>query len=62
MQRSRSYPRSSNKAPRQLIDEAQLRRPGRGQHGGPIGGQLTSGANSRSYVDYVISSAVNSAE
>ncbi len=53
MQRSRTYPKSSPRAPRQEIDEAQLRRVQTAdQHGLPIGIQLTGGSESRSYVDW----------
>jgi hypothetical protein len=63
MRRSRSYPRDYNKAPRQLIDEAQLRRTVNGHlHGSPIGRQLTGGAISRTAADSALASDVNGAE
>lgn len=50
--RNSPYPRKSNKAPRQMIDEAMIRRIGNtNPHGTAAGQQLTGGAVSRVTVD-----------
>jgi hypothetical protein len=50
--RNSPHPRKSNKAPRQMIDEAMIRRIGNTDPHGTAGGrQLTGGAATRSGVD-----------